>query len=185
MKAQDAPPARVAAHSHKWRADFRWAARLTGAFAGIYSAVVLLQTVLQRSTYWSRYHTTTWRILAGYWGAAAVVAVILAYLRPWLGRRGGAALAGLFGGVAVYGVVGLATGKASDWGDVVATAILGGLLGLGLSMVFYDDDHSERMSTERQGHRIAFMLAGAVVLIFLTWAMTYPPLCWLGGKYCR
>jgi xanthine/uracil permease len=147
--------------------------------------VVLIQTVLHRSTYWSRYHTTTWRILAGYWAAAAVVAVILAVLRPWLGRRGGAALAGLLGGAAVYGVVGFVSSEASELGVVFVTAILGGLIGLGLGLVFYDDDHSERMSEEREGHRIAVMIAGGLVLIFLVWAMTHPPLCWLGGKYCR
>jgi hypothetical protein len=147
--------------------------------------VVLIQTVLQRSTYWSRYHTTTWRILAGYWGAAAVVAVILAVMRPLLGRRGGAALAGLLGGAAVYGVIGFDLAKASELGDVFGFSILGGLLGLGVGVVFYDDDHSERMSEERQGRRIAIMIAGAAVLIFVTWAMTYPPLCWLGGKYCK
>ena len=147
--------------------------------------MVLIQTVLHWSTYWPRYHTTTWRILAGYWGAAAVFTVILTVLRPWLGRRGGAALAGLLGGATVYGVMGLVTAMTSELGDVLATSIIGGLMGLGLGVVTYDDDHGERMTEKREGHRVAVMIAGGLVLIFLVWAMTHPPLCWLGGKYCR
>lgn len=141
--------------------------------------------MLQQSTYWPRYHTTTWRILAGYWSAAAVFAVILTLLRPWLGRRGGAALAGLLGGAAVYGIVGLVSAGAPEADVAIGTAILGGLCGLGMGVVFYDDDHGERMSDEREGRRMAIMIAGGIVLVILTWAMTYPPLCFLGGKYCK
>jgi hypothetical protein len=41
------------------------------------------------------------------------------------------------------------------------------------------------ISGMREVRRIAILIAAGVVLFFVVWAMTYPPLCWLGGKYCR
>jgi hypothetical protein len=167
--------------------DLRWGAGWAGLFAAVYSLEILLRSALNGSTRWdgSALQTTMWRILAGYWGVAAVLSAVLAFLRPWLGRRGGAALAGLLGGAAVYGVIGLTVDNSSEWSVTLAVSITGGLAGLGLGVVMYDDDHVERISKEREGRRIAVIIAGGILLAFITWAMTYPPLCWLGGKYCR
>jgi len=176
-------PVRIKEHS-RWRADLRWGAMWAGGAAAVYSLYVLLLTVLRWSTYWPQYKTSTWRIIGAYWCAAAVLTVVLASLRPILDRRWGAALAGALGGATVYGVIALSLGDPSSTGVAVACAGFGALGGLGLGVVFYDDEYGELISEKRERRRIAILVAGGVVALFIIWAMCYPPLCLLGGRYC-
>lgn len=175
---------RIKKHS-RWRADLRWGAICAGGPAAVFSLYVLLLTVLRWSTYWPRYNTSTWRIIGAYWCAAAVLTIVLASVRPILDRRWGAALAGALGGATVYGVIALASGDPSTAGVAIACAGIGALGGAGLGVVFYDDEHGEIISEKRERHRIAILVACGVVALLIIWAMCYPPLCFLGGRYCR
>lgn len=64
----------------------------------------------------------------------------------------------------------------------VVGGIAGGLLG---SSIFGPDRVEEEITGRREVRRITVIVACGVVAFFIIWAMCYPPLCWLGGRYCR
>jgi hypothetical protein len=168
-----------------WRADMICGIGSTAALAGAYSAYVVVLTALRRDSHWPQYHTTTWNLIGAYWIAALVAGSALGVLRPWLNRRWGAGVAGFFTGVVVYSAAGLAMQLPVNWIAFSIVAIVGGLAGLGLGLVFYDDAHDGAMSVTRDRRRVAAIIAIGIVLGLVVWALCYPPMCWLGGRYCQ
>lgn len=71
----------------------------------------------------------------------------------------------------------LARFDGSDWVMVFAGCVISAIVIEGPSMT--------EISGEREVRRVGILIAAGAVLFFVVWAMTYPPLCWLGGKYCR
>lgn len=171
--------------TRNWAADMTWGIGSAAAFASAYSLYVLVLTVLRRGSYWPQYHATSWNIIGAYWTAAVIVGSILGVLRPWIDRRWGAGVAGFLTGAIVYSAIGLAMRLPVDWTMFSIVAIIGGLIGLGLGLVFYDDGHDDPIQPVRERHRIAVIIAAGVVLGFVIWVLCYPPMCLLGGRYCR
>jgi hypothetical protein len=64
-----------------------------------------------------------------------------------------------------------------DWVMVFAGCVICAIVVEGPSMT--------EISGEREVRRVGILIAAGIVLFFVVWAMTYPPLCWRGGKYCR
>jgi hypothetical protein len=64
-----------------------------------------------------------------------------------------------------------------DWGMI--------FIGCGMSTVILEGPSVTEISGAREVRRVGILIAAGIVLFFVVWAMTYPPLCWLGGKYCR
>jgi hypothetical protein len=67
----------------------------------------------------------------------------------------------------------------SEWIAVLLCGVLGALI------IGDDSTAATSMPAKRQARRARILIVGGIVLMFLTWAMTYPPLCFLGGKYCK
>lgn len=59
------------------------------------------------------------------------------------------------------------------------------LLGCTLGAYAIGAPSMTKISGEPEVRRVGILIAAGIVLFFVVWAMTYPPLCWLGGKYCR
>lgn len=64
-----------------------------------------------------------------------------------------------------------------DWGMIFVGCVISTMVIEGPSMT--------EISGAREVRRVGILIAAGIVLFFVVWAMTYPPLCWLGGKYCR
>lgn len=64
----------------------------------------------------------------------------------------------------------------------IVSLLAGGLLG---SSTFGPERFDEEITGKRETRRIAVIIACGAVAFFVIWAMCYPPLCWLGGRYCR
>jgi hypothetical protein len=75
----------------------------------------------------------------------------------------------------------IATQMTSGWIFAVVVAGIGGFLGLGLGLVFYDDTYGTPISTMREVRRIAIIVTIGVAVGALIWILCYPPLCLLGG----
>jgi hypothetical protein len=181
----DTPAVITKRHTHAWRADLLWGVGTGAVCALSYTAYVLFFTVVRRNSYWARYHTTSWRIIAGYWSAGIIAGVALGILRPLLSRRWGWAIGGAIAGSVAYSAIMITTQMAVGWIFFVMMAGIGAFGGLGLGLVFYDDTYGTPISTMREVRRIAVIVTIGVTVGALIWILCYPPVCLLGGRYCR
>jgi len=53
------------------------------------------------------------------------------------------------------------------------------------SSIFGPERVEEEITGKREARRITVIVVCGAVAFFLIWAICYPPLCWLGGWYCR
>lgn len=73
-----------------------------------------------------------------------------------------------------------------DDGEWFIMLLCGGIGALIVGRALTDADAKDaQISGPREARRVGILIAVGIVLIILTWAMTSPPLCFLGGKYCK
>ena len=65
---------------------------------------------------------------------------------------------------------------------LIVTVVAGASFG---SAMFGPERAPAVITGGREVGRVAVILACGAAAIFIVWAMCYPPLCWLGGRYCR
>jgi hypothetical protein len=88
--------------------NLAWGLAWALAGATVLSAYVLILTLIRGSTRFESYGTTTWGVLASYYGAALVAGPAVGFLRPLVRSAVGAVIVGILVGTVVYGAVGYA-----------------------------------------------------------------------------
>ena len=65
---------------------------------------------------------------------------------------------------------------------LLVTLVAGASIG---SALFGPERAPAVITGKREVGRVAVLIMCGAVAFFIIWAMCYPPLCWLGGRYCR
>jgi hypothetical protein len=127
------------------RSGVKWAV----AFAGVYSAYVVLLAIVKGSTTFESQHTTLLKVLAVYWGGGVAAGVVVGLFLPIGQHPVGAMVLGALGGVPVFAAAMLATTPPANWGDYMILSLVGGaavgaLTGLVLYVGDRDDSSARR-----------------------------------------
>ncbi len=123
-----------------YRPRFRWAFWWSISFATAYSIIASAIALLQRRTYFPEYHASLWRVIATYYIASILCGVALAYLYFLFDRRWSAVLLGFILGYLSYAAVGIAMFGFQLF-SFVFPLIAGLLVGGGVALVIYDEEH--------------------------------------------
>ena len=126
----------------------RWAIAWTLSFATLYSLWAAAVAVAQHRTYFPQYHLSIWSIIGVYYVASLVCGVALGFLYPLADHRLGATLLGF-----VLGFIAYATMTVSMFGfsqlPILLALIPGVIVGGGLGLVIYDDNHKIGLPPQR------------------------------------
>jgi hypothetical protein len=108
--------------------------------AAVLSLRVLVVAIVARSGYVTRYHLSVAGVLFGYWIAGTALGLMIGFAHP-LGRsRWGSFVLGFILGWLAYAITGLvSSGWDSSW--LLFSLFPGLLVGGGLGVVFYDEEH--------------------------------------------
>src|ERR1700741_2769175 len=126
----------------------RWALAWTLAFATLYSLWAAAISLVQHRTYFPQYHLSIWSIIAVYYVASLVCGIALGFLYPLADQRWGAALLGLLLGFMAYAAIDIAMfglHRLSILLALIPAVIVGG----GLGLVIYDDNHKNGLPPQR------------------------------------
>jgi hypothetical protein len=126
----------------------KWGLAWTLTFATAYSAWAAGVALLQHRTYFPRYHLNIWEIIAAYYVASLICGVALGFLYFLGSHRWGAALLGFLLVFVSYAVVGVTMFGFHAFPFVFAV-IPGVIIGGGLALVIYDDEHRNDLAAGR------------------------------------
>jgi hypothetical protein len=126
----------------------KWGLRWTLSFATIYSVWAAGVALLQGRTYFPQYHMSIWGIVAAYYVASLICGVALGFLYFLADRRWASVLLGFILGFLSYGVSGIAMFESHVLLLLIAS-ILGGLIGAGVGLTMYDDEHKNDLPDGR------------------------------------
>jgi hypothetical protein len=126
----------------------RWALAWTLCFATLYSLWAAAISLVQHRTYFPEYHLSIWSIIAVYYVASLVCGIALGFFYPLANRRWGAALLGLVLGFTAYATVSVAMFGLHRL-PILLALIPGIIIGGGLGLVIYDDDHKIGLPPQR------------------------------------
>lgn len=118
----------------------RWALAWTLSFATLYSLWAALVSLIQHRTYFPQYHLSIWSIIAVYYVASLVCGLALGFLYPLADHRWGATLLGFVIGFIAYAIVGVSMFGFHQL-PILLALIPGVIIGGGLGLVIYDDNH--------------------------------------------
>ena len=104
------------------------------------SAYVIVVAIARGSTHFARSNLTLAQILVGYWSAGTAVGFVLAFAHPLIRSRLGSFTLGFVLAWIVYSITGFFT---PNWtsGFLLFAIVPALLVGGGLGVVFYDDEH--------------------------------------------
>jgi hypothetical protein len=150
----------------------KWGLAWTLSFATAFSAWAAAVALLQRRTYFPQYHLNIWEIIAAYYVASLICGVTLGFLYFLASRRWSAALLGFLLGFVSYAVVGVTMFGFHAFPFVFAV-IPGVIIGGGLGLVIYDDEHRNdwaagRVMTRDQKPLLVVGVLGFVVFFAAT-----------------
>jgi MFS family permease len=126
----------------------RWALAWTLSFATLYSLWAVAISLIQHRTYFPQYHLSIWSIIAVYYVASLVCGLALGFLYPLVGHRLGAVLLGSVLGFIAYAVVSVAM-FGFHWLPILLALIPAVIIGGGLGLVIYDDNHKNGLAPQR------------------------------------
>lgn len=131
-----------------YRPRLKWGLAWALSFATAYSAWAAGVALLQRRTYFPQYHLSIWQIIAAYYVASLICGVTLGFLYFLMSRRWSAPLLGFILSFLSYAVVGVTMFGFHAFPFVFA-AIPGVIIGGGLGLVFYDEEHRNDLAAGR------------------------------------
>jgi MFS family permease len=149
-----------------YHARLKWGLAWTLSFATIYSVGAAGIAVLQGRTYFPQYHISIWGIIAAYYVASLICGVALGCLYFLADRRWTATLLGLVLGFLAYAVCGVAMFGFRGLPFLIA-AIPGLVIGGGVGLTLYDDEHINDLTAGREMTRDQKPLLVAGILAFL------------------
>ena len=143
--------------------NLKWGVGIGAAMATVYSLFVLGLSVLNGSTYWPEYRTSTWMIIAGYYVAGLGGGAVVGAIRPLTRWRIGTFFVGWIGGSIAYGAIAVATGLQRDapwWLALIPGAGFGGL-----ALVLQDQARAPTAARARP--RLVFLVVGIIAALML------------------
>lgn len=126
----------------------RWALAWTLSFATLYSLWAAAVSLIQHRTYFPQYHLSIWSIIAVYYLASLVCGLALGLLYPLADRRWGAGLLGFVLGFIAYAGVSVAMFGFHRL-PILLALIPAVIIGGGLGLVIYDDNHKYGLPPQR------------------------------------
>jgi len=144
----------------------KWGLSWTLSFATFYSVGAAGVAVLQGQTYFPRYHISIWGIIAAYYFASIICGVALGFLYFLADRRWTAALLGFILSFLSYAVFGIAMFGFHAL-PILLALIPGLVIGGGLGLTMYDDDHGSDLAAGRAMARDQRPLLVAGILGFV------------------
>jgi hypothetical protein len=127
---------------HPYAPRWSWGLWFGWFYAAACSLYVIGAALLKRSTYFSLYDVSLWRILILYWIAGTLAGVVLALAYPLASNRIGSVVLGFFVGLTVYSTTALGMLGLRPF-TFVAALVPAVLIGAGLGLVFYDEVHPQ------------------------------------------
>jgi hypothetical protein len=149
-----------------YRPRLRWGLSWALSFATVYAMWAAGVAVLQGRTYFPQYHISIWGIIAAYYAASLICGVALGFLYFLAHRRWTAALLGLILGFLSYAVCGIAMFGFRTL-PVLIALIPGLVIGGGVGLTIYDDEHKNDLAAGRAVTRDQKPLLVAGVLGFI------------------
>ena len=126
----------------------RWALARTLTLGTLYALVAAEVSLAQQRTYFAEFQLSIWSIIAVYYVASLVCGLALGFLYPLANHRWGAALLGCILGFNAYAIVDMSM-FGVHWIAILVALIQAVIMGGGLGLVIYDDDHKIGLPPQR------------------------------------